>query len=133
MKKQILTILTCLASIAAFAQTTEISANITTVNTATVSKADGSLIWKGQIDTKSYVTITDTLVTVVDELGKETKYRVLVNGTGLDRPTIKLMAINDLTGKFWNIVISTPDNDPNAIGIAISDMEQDIEYLGRKL
>jgi hypothetical protein len=43
------------------------------------------------------------------------------------------MAINDLTGKFWNIVISTPDNDPNAIGIAISDMEQDIEYLGRKL
>jgi len=133
MKKQILTILTCLASIAAFAQTTEISANITTVNTATVSKADGSLIWKGQIDTKSYVTITDTLVTVVDELGKETKYRVLVNGTGLDRPTIKLMAINDLTGKFWNIVISTPDNDPNAIGIAISDLEQDIEYLGRKL
>ena len=133
MKKQILTILTCLASIAAFAQTTEISANITTVNTATVSKADGSLIWKGQIDTKSYVTITDTLVTVVDEIGKETKYRVLVNGTGLDRPTIKLMAINDLTGKFWNIVISTPDNDPNAIGIAISDMEQDIEYLGRKL
>jgi hypothetical protein len=133
MKKQILTILTCLASIAAFAQTTEISANITTVNTATVSKADGSLIWKGQTDTKSYVTITDTLVTVVDELGKETKYRVLVNGTGLDRPTIKLMAINDLTGKFWNIVISTPDNDPNAIGIAISDMEQDIEYLGRKL
>ncbi len=133
MKKQILTILTCLASIAAFAQTTEISANITTVNTATVSKADGSLIWKGQTDTKSYVTITDTLVTVVDELGKETKYRILVNGTGLDRPTIKLMAINDLTGKFWNIVISTPDNDPNAIGIAISDMEQDIEYLGRKL
>lgn len=133
MKKQILTILTCLASITAFAQTTEISANITTVNTATVSKADGSLIWKGQIDTKSYVTITDTLVTVVDELGKETKYRVLVNGTGLDRPTIKLMAINDLTGKFWNIVISTPDNDSNAIGIAISDMEQDIEYLGRKL
>lgn len=133
MKKQILTILTCLASITAFAQTTEISANITTVNTATVSKADGSLIWKGQIATKSYVTITDTLVTVVDELGKETKYRVLVNGTGLDRPIIKLMAINDLTGKFWNIVISTQDNDPNAIGIAISDMEQDIEYLGRKL
>lgn len=133
MKKQILTILTCLASITAFAQTTEISATIATVNTATVSKADGSLIWKGQTDTKSYATITDTLVTVVDDLGKETKYRVLVNLTGLDRPIIKLRAINDLTGKFWNIVISTPDNDPNAIVVAISDMEQDIEYIGRKL
>lgn len=133
MKKQILTILTCLASITAFAQTTEISATIATVNTATVSKADGSLIWKGQTDTKSYATITDTLVTVVDDLGKETKYRVLVNLTGLDRPIIKLRVINDLTGKFWNIVISTPDNDPNAIVVAISDMEQDIEYIGRKL
>jgi hypothetical protein len=133
MKKQILTILTCLASITVFAQTTEISANITAVNTATVSKADGSLIWKGLIDTKFSATITDTLVTIVDEIGKETKYRVLVNGTGLDRPVIKLMAINDLTGKFWNIVISTPDNDDSAIGISISDMEQEVEYLGRKL
>ena len=52
MKKQILTILTCLASITAFAQTTEIKLSFDNFTPITVSRESGEMLFGDQIYTK---------------------------------------------------------------------------------
>ena len=133
MKKQILTILTCLASITAFAQTTEINLSLSAVETASISKVNGYLVWSDQISTKSSALITDSCVVLTDDIGKETKYRVLTTSTGFTEPTIKLFVINDLSGKFYNIEFFTTDNNTTAAVLHISNMESVIHYTGSKL
>lgn len=133
MKKQILTLLTCLASITVFAQTNEINLSLSAVETASVSKVNGRLVWTSRIDTKSAASITDSCVVLTDDIGKETKYRVLSTSTGFTETDIKLLVINDLTGKFYNIEFFTTDNSPNAAVLHISNMETVVHYIGSKL
>jgi len=133
MKKQILTIVTCLASIAAFAQTTEINLSLSAVETASVSKVNGYLVWNDQINTKSSASITDSSVVLTDDIGKETKYRVLTTSTGFTEPIIKLFVINDVSGKFYNIEFFTTDNSPTSAVLHISNMDSVIHYTGSKL
>jgi hypothetical protein len=136
MKKQILTILTCLASITAFAQTTEIKLNFDTFTTITVSRESGEMLFGNQLYTKSIAKLTDSSVIVVDSIGKETKYRILRNYTGFDLInsneifTISLFVINDSTNKFWNIDLFKLDATPTSIGFSIYDMEKTFRYNG---
>jgi hypothetical protein len=136
MKKQILTILTCLASITAFAQTTEIKLSFDNFTPITVSRESGEMLFGNQINTKSVANLTDSSVTVVDSIGKETKYRILRNYTGFDLITsneiftISLFVINDSTNKFWNIDLFKLDATPTSIGFSIYDMEKTFRYNG---
>jgi hypothetical protein len=136
MKKQILTILTCLASITAFSQTTEIKLSFDNFTPITVSRESGEMLFGDQIYTKSTAKITDSLVTVVDSIGKKTNYRVLRNYTGFDSInsseifTISLFVINDSTNNFWNIDLFKLDATSTSIGFSIYDMEKTFRYNG---
>ena len=136
MKKKILTILTCLASITAFAQTTEIKLNFDTFTPITVSRESGEMLFGKQIHTYTTAKLTDSSVIVIDSIGIETKYRVLRNYTGFDSInsneifTISLFVINDSTNKFWNIDLFKSDDTPTSIGFSIYDMEKTFRYNG---
>lgn len=137
MKKQILILaLTCLASITAFAQTTEIKLNFDNFTPITVSRESGEMLFGNQIHTCTTAKLTDSSVIVVDSIGKETKYRVLRNYTGFDLInsneifTISLFVINDSTNNFWNIDLFKLDATPTSIGFSIYDMEKTFRYNG---
>lgn len=141
MKKHILIALTCLASITALAQTTQIKVEFNSFVPVTVSQKTGEMVFGNEVAVKASAKITDSLVIVTDALGRETKYRVLRNYTGLDPIhtsttglfTISLFVIDDSTNKFWNIDLFKLDASPTSIGFSIHDMERTFRYDGNLL
>lgn len=99
------------------------------------------MVFGNEIEVKASAKITDSLVIVTDHLGKDTKYRVLRNYTGLDPInnsnaglfTISLFVIDDSTNKFWNIDLFKLDASPTSIGFSIHDMERTLRYNGNLL
>lgn len=108
MKKTAFFLFAALLSLNVAAQSFEIKMSVDTIETHKRNSQTGGYDYFSSQGTKSSVHITDSVITVTDDLGRETKYRVFTGqGTVYEQTEVSPIGkvvysvINDKTGEYF--------------------------------